>query len=399
MIFPSHDANWQAVADLLRQRMRRSDSLLAPDLFRAVFINARRYSDSYFDPSARYDWVVVHKDEMALMRRSFLAALLDATVPVYANEVFVVLAEAAQGPGLDADDPHVGAFLKRRATLLGRNQKAHGAHQDDPSRWFAPAEELDDALRFLDGKIRAEWEDGDGTASTDAAAPKPGGSCAAGIPPLQIAPTCPAAMAGTVHHPIGNIRRMLEDTRIRGFQPRGLVDVGANIGEWTRLALSALVADRADCHYIAAGAGRAAGEAIQTISEDPGASSFLPTPEAAWQASGRQRPTAIVTIDDLFRPGGQCTGVPPDLVKIDVQGFEMEVLAGAGTLFGRTELFIIETSLYEFMPRQPLAREVIAVMASRGYEIYDIPEFGRRPYDGALRGVAVDQRLVSVSCP
>jgi len=74
----------------------------------------------------------------------------------------------------------------------------------------------------------------------------------------------------------------------------------------------------------------------------------------------------------------------PDLVKLDVQGFELEVLSGAETTFGRTELFIVETSLFRFLPNQPLIREVISFMADRDYELYDITAHLRRPYDGAL---------------
>ena len=36
------------------------------------------------------------------------------------------------------------------------------------------------------------------------------------------------------------------------------------------------------------------------------------------------------------------------------------------------------------MEGQPLIREVISFMGDRGYEIYDITEFLRRPLDGAL---------------
>ena len=45
---------------------------------------------------------------------------------------------------------------------------------------------------------------------------------------------------------------------------------------------------------------------------------------------------------------------------------------------------ILEVSLFEFMAGQPVAREVITFMGDRGYEIYDVPGFLRRPFDGAL---------------
>jgi hypothetical protein len=69
---------------------------------------------------------------------------------------------------------------------------------------------------------------------------------------------------------------------------------------------------------------------------------------------------------------------------LDVQGFELEALAGAEQTFGTTEVFILETSLFRFMPRMPLTREVVIFMSDRGYELYDIVSYARRPYDGAL---------------
>src|ERR1700730_14702173 len=37
---------------------------------------------------------------------------------------------------------------------------------------------------------------------------------------------------------IGTIAGFLGDIRARGFKPRGIIDVGANRGDWTRVALS-----------------------------------------------------------------------------------------------------------------------------------------------------------------
>ncbi len=210
---------------------------------------------------------------------------------------------------------------------------------------------------------------------------------------------------GSASRPISNIESFLEDLRARGFSPEGIIDIGANQGHWTRLALSVypetpvimvepqdemeellreLVAEHPNCQYIKAGAGKENGELVQTIWEDLAGSSFLPQVESKKIDSGEQRRTRIVAVDDIL---SRLDEFKPDIVKLDIQGFELEALSGAETLFGKTEVFILETSLFSFMPNQPLTREVISFLAEKQYEIYDITEFLRRPSDGALGSI------------
>ena len=42
---------------------------------------------------------------------------------------------------------------------------------------------------------------------------------------------------GRADRPIAEVRLFLEDIRARGFPCRGLLDVGANQGDWTRMAM------------------------------------------------------------------------------------------------------------------------------------------------------------------
>ncbi len=89
-----------------------------------------------------------------------------------------------------------------------------------------------------------------------------------------------------------------------------------------------------------------------------------------------------MTIDSLVADGSMPV---PELAKLDVQGFELEALRGAESLFGTTEVFILELTLLETInPGWPIVHEVVAFMAERGYYLYDLPGFLRRPLDGAL---------------
>jgi hypothetical protein len=208
---------------------------------------------------------------------------------------------------------------------------------------------------------------------------------------------------GTNTRPIGRLESFLEDIKARGFQPRGIIDGGGHRGEWSKVALSvfgdipliiiepqeelykdlsSLVKAHPNCRHIKAGIGRQSGQLIQTIWEDYAGSSFLPPVQDSLLESGTQRTVMMTTLDQILSDSPP--GFYPDLVKLDIQGFELEALSGGESLFGKSEVFIIETSLFSFMPNQPITRDVIRFMSERGYEIYDITEFARRPSDGAL---------------
>ena len=199
--------------------------------------------------------------------------------------------------------------------------------------------------------------------------------------------------AGTTNRPTARTVSVLEDFRARGFVPQLIFDVGASDGAWTRLmrpvfpeAISILVEPRpvmlpgldvqrlADprCFVVAAAVG--SNEGTATLTDWDTGSTLLPVaPDGAAQMS-----VPVVTLHSLALKFGT-----PDLVKLDIEGFELEALSAAGELIGATELFIIEVALLRFGER-PMLHEVVAFMASRGYVVYDIGDPIRRPFDGAL---------------
>ena len=202
--------------------------------------------------------------------------------------------------------------------------------------------------------------------------------------------------------PFADMRPFFLYLRERGFAPELTVDVGANRGRWTEMLkevfpegevlmlepqpemrddLNAVCRRLPGVRWVETAVGAREETRLQTIWEDLEGSSFLPKPDAGRQASGVQRPAKVRRLDDLLREDG---GGIPDLVKLDVQGFELEVLRGCPEIFGQTELFILEASLYVFLDDTPLVSEVVAFMAARDYEVYDIAGRIRRPIDGAL---------------
>ena len=62
----------------------------------------------------------------------------------------------------------------------------------------------------------------------------------------------------------------------------------------------------------------------------------------------------------------------PVLLKIDVQGYELEVLRGAGAALDHVDEILCECSFVELYTGQPLAAEVIAHLADRGFALVNV---------------------------
>jgi FkbM family methyltransferase len=76
---------------------------------------------------------------------------------------------------------------------------------------------------------------------------------------------------------------------------------------------------------------------------------------------------------------------PPVLVKIDVQGAELQVLRGMGGLLDVIDVFIVETStIVTVAGGAAHLFDVVDHLRVHGYTLYDICGVGRRPLDGAL---------------
>jgi FkbM family methyltransferase len=206
----------------------------------------------------------------------------------------------------------------------------------------------------------------------------------------------------------GDLGNVLRGVKERGINCKNILDVGANKADWSAIAksffpdaniymieplsemethLKAFCEKHPGSNYFLNGAGsKIETHVLTTWGNDLASASCMVKENATLKSMNKQREILIVTIDSLLTEGK----IPiPELVKMDVQGFEIEALKGATKLLGQTELFILESSLFKFSQPVPIMSELISFMIPHGYEIYDFAGYLRRPYDGALGQVDI----------
>jgi FkbM family methyltransferase len=74
----------------------------------------------------------------------------------------------------------------------------------------------------------------------------------------------------------------------------------------------------------------------------------------------------------------------PGFIKIDTQGYELEILKGGLNTLKYAEMVLLEVSLLSIYNNCPLAHDVILFMKAQGFVLYDICSLIKRPYDRAL---------------
>jgi FkbM family methyltransferase len=78
-----------------------------------------------------------------------------------------------------------------------------------------------------------------------------------------------------------------------------------------------------------------------------------------------------------------------DLLKIDAQGYELNILSGADKILPRVQAVLLEIALIEVNEGSPILHEVMSYMHDRNFVAFDILELHRRPLDRALSQVDV----------
>jgi len=196
----------------------------------------------------------------------------------------------------------------------------------------------------------------------------------------------------------------------RGLCYSSVIDVGANVGQFSRAARgfwpdadivafeplpvcaeklreSLCAQGRIEVHEVAVG------REVGTVTFHPHdytlASSVLPATATAkrdlgWAAEQPSIEVPLTTLDAVF--GGRALR-RPTLLKLDVQGFELEVLAGAPRTLAVADAVLVEVAFERTYEGQPLFGEVHDALTGNGWEL-------AAPIDGRREG----GRIIELDC-
>lgn len=184
-----------------------------------------------------------------------------------------------------------------------------------------------------------------------------------------------------------------------GFQPKTIVDVGVASGteELYRsfpdsyfLLIEPLkefepdlmsILKRYKGSYALAAAGPSPGQITFNVHKNHLYGSSLYKESMGIEADGYEVTVPMIKIDDILKEK-KLNG--PYLIKIDVQGGELDALDGAQQALLEAEVVVLEVSLFEFMKGAPQLFDVVSYMKNRNFVAYDIILGWNRPLDNAL---------------
>ncbi|HEY9848968.1 MAG TPA: FkbM family methyltransferase [Leptolyngbyaceae cyanobacterium] len=196
----------------------------------------------------------------------------------------------------------------------------------------------------------------------------------------------------------------LQNIKKLGFEPKTVIDVGAAAGtfqlyetfpnakhilieplEENKPYLEKIVSQYKDCEYLIAVATKTPGTAVLNVHPDlEGSSLYLECEDS--NVNGSPRTVPAIALDDICLDRNYQS---PYLIKIDVQGAELDVLAGATEILKQTEYVILEVVLFEFFKNGPQFYDTIDFMKQRGFVVYDILDYWYRPLDNAMSQVDI----------
>jgi FkbM family methyltransferase len=184
-----------------------------------------------------------------------------------------------------------------------------------------------------------------------------------------------------------------------GFKPTMIFDIGAYQGDFAKICIKEFSSPKIACFEVLE---HRVEQLKYLSSQNPCVQVFPTLVGAVTQANVQlnQSETASSVLSEQIHQNFSVASYPmttidsvvyehfngqsPSLLKLDVQGYELEVLKGAERSLQGIQVILAEVNLLDIHQNVPLLAEVITWLNERDWVAYDICGLTRRPLDKAL---------------
>ncbi len=188
----------------------------------------------------------------------------------------------------------------------------------------------------------------------------------------------------------------LQHLRELGYAPKIVIDGGAHVGSFS-LSTKALypgathhliepqpacfteldaICAREGFHLHKCALGSGIGELRLAVGDDPSTGAHIS------DADTETKIVAASTLDALF--SDTITAKDRALLKLDLQGYEMQALSGAREVLPRIEVILSEVSFFQ-QAYEPKIADLVSFLAASDFVVYDIAALYGRTRDNRLR--------------
>jgi FkbM family methyltransferase len=185
-----------------------------------------------------------------------------------------------------------------------------------------------------------------------------------------------------------------------GYSPDLIVDVGANRGQWSTKTIKyfpnatyhlyepqeELLPDLQKLQRISSkvsinimGVGAVKGEMAFSINPRDDSSTFRLTQEEAEARGFKQRRLPVITLDEEYFD----KGIAPSIVKIDAEGWDIDVIRGGVETIKTAEVVFVESAILNKSVNNTLPT-IVNMMDDMGFKLVDFTDLNRTPGMKAL---------------
>ena len=184
-----------------------------------------------------------------------------------------------------------------------------------------------------------------------------------------------------------------------GFNPTKIVDIGAYEGKWTEevsevfpkaqfLMIEAQSEKEPLIKNVALKDSSRRDYRIELLSSDDNKMLLFNQYESAssvlvehHDTGAKKKTITSKSLDTVLNDSNFQT---PDFIKLDTQGYELEILKGGNSALTFAKVVLMEVSFIDIYKNGPLVLDVLNFMDKHNFQTYDICSILRRPLDKAL---------------